>query len=181
MGGALRWLDSAVERLIPVVVVLALFAAVIGVIHVAQSRGRPIPAERSRDIALMAALLVVLVGGLWGASRFGRESNLELVPFVDLARALADRGSLSGAIAEPIANLILFVPLGWALRRRFSGLGVGRITAIAFVLSLGIEVLQYLLAAGRWATTTDVLMNSLGGLIGAWLARSDAEADVRSG
>jgi hypothetical protein len=181
MGGALRWLDSAIDRLIPVVVVLAVFATVIGVIHVARSRGRPIPAERSRDIALMAALLVVLVGGLWGGSRFARESNLELLPFVDLARALTDRGSLSAAIAEPIANVILFVPLGWALRRRFPGLGVGQVTAIAFGLSLGIEALQYVLVEGRFATTTDVLMNSLGGLIGAWLARGDPESDVRSG
>ena len=61
-----------------------------------------------------------------------------------------------------INNILLFIPLGTILSRlrpRWSTAG------ILVVISVGIEILQYLLGRGLFETD-DIISNSLGGLIG---------------
>ena len=70
---------------------------------------------------------------------------------------------------DAVLNIALFVPLGaalWLLTRR-SGIAV----ALGFAVSLAVEAAQGLLIAGRDATVSDLLANTLGAWAGAVLAR----------
>jgi len=71
------------------------------------------------------------------------------------------------ALADAVANVVLFVPLGWALART----GVRSSSGLAVVLTttIGVESLQYAVIAGRVASVADILANTLGGLIGLLL------------
>lgn len=69
--------------------------------------------------------------------------------------------------ADLFQNLLLFLPVGFALGRR----RVGRNRAAIFLLSLPllIELSQALWITGRDATLGDVLSNASGGMLGWWL------------
>ena len=69
--------------------------------------------------------------------------------------------------SDAILNVGLFVPLGFGLR--LAGLGVARIVAIGLGLTLAIETAQLGLVPGRYSSLADVVTNTLGAAIGAWL------------
>ena len=128
------------------------------------------------SLALGIALLVILTLTLMASRRSDEARQIMLVPFQNLIEALDGEGGLRFALAELIGNVLLFVPLGMALRWRLPRFGVGGVTIVALLISVAIETLQGVLATGRWATTTDVITNTVGGLIGAiaggiWLRR----------
>jgi len=81
-------------------------------------------------------------------------------------------------LADVIANLILFLPLGFAM----TWLGWRPRPAIvgAALLSAAIELSQLLFIAGRDASVSDVTMNTLGTAAGVWLFRG-AVAALRAG
>jgi VanZ like family len=68
------------------------------------------------------------------------------------------------ALADAVANLALFVPLGWALART----GVPSASGLAVVLTstIGVEWLQHTVIPGRVASIADILANTLGGVVG---------------
>ena len=68
------------------------------------------------------------------------------------------------ALADAVANVALFVPLGWALSRA----RVPSLVALAVLVTttLTIELLQYTLVPGRDASLADILTNSVGGVTG---------------
>jgi hypothetical protein len=71
-------------------------------------------------------------------------------------------------LADAIANVLLFVPLGiglWWYR-----IGVARLAGGALAASLVIELLQWQVVSGRDAGAADVAWNTLGALLGAVLA-----------
>lgn len=78
--------------------------------------------------------------------------------------------------AELLGNVLLFLPLGATLA--IAGLRARAATAVALVLSAGIELAQYYVVVGRVASPTDVLTNTLGAAIGA-LALSRVDLWVR--
>lgn len=129
-----------------------------------------------RDVAPVVALMIVAIATLLTASGREEPPQLKLLPFANLIDAVVGNGSVRGALAEMAANLVLFIPLGMALCWRLPALGVTRITIAAVAISVGVEVFQALSQSGRWASTTDVIMNGLGGMIGALAAGiGDAE------
>lgn len=74
-------------------------------------------------------------------------------------------------LGEAIGNILLYMPAGWSAAR----LSRSRRTDAALVagaagLSASIEALQ-VLTHGRFPTTADLLMNTLGAAAGVWLAR----------
>jgi len=73
------------------------------------------------------------------------------------------------ALADAVANVALFVPLGWAL----SGAGLPPYRALAVVLAttIGVEWLQHGVIPGRVASMSDILTNALGGAVGMALPR----------
>jgi glycopeptide antibiotics resistance protein len=144
------------------------------------------PASRAvshtaRDLALACAFALVVVMTLLTPTPIGDglEPEFRLVPFQDLRDALDGTRSLSLAVAEIAGNVALFVPLGIAIRWRFPWLGVLAIGLATLALSAAIEGLQALTGGGRWPDTTDVITNTVGGLIGAVLGGIGAVAERR--
>lgn len=168
--GILSWLTTVVDRLVPVLLAVAIVGFVVLAWRLLRQPAGHAVDETLRDLALAAAAAVVLAFTLFTASRFGGEGQVRLVPFVDLVAALAGRGSLRVVLAEAVGNLLLFIPLGLALRWRFPALGLVGVTGVGLASSIAIEVLQGVLAGGRWTDSTDVIMNTLGGAIGALAA-----------
>jgi len=127
--------------------------------------GRTRPPTRTALVALFVVYLVVLVWTvLWKLEVpwTGGDTMVKLVPFV------AAGGAGASAPVEVVANLVLFVPLGiylgllaprwpwWAAAGTIAG------------ASVALEVTQYVLAVGR-SDTTDVIVNTVGGLVGLGL------------
>jgi hypothetical protein len=112
-----------------------------------------------RTLPLAAALAVVLL--------------LTLTPTSakpDAATAMFDFGirGLRG-LADSIANVLLFLPIGAAAAVRFPGWR--RPVLGALLLSVGIEVVQ-LAIPGRYTSPADVAFNTLGATIGVALAHT---------
>lgn len=89
---------------------------------------------------------------------------MHLVPFDDLLRGYGD------AKQQLILNVIMTVPFGLLLPicRRCAGkkCTLLRCLLLTFALSLAIELLQPLLSSARRSDITDVITNTLGGLLG---------------
>lgn len=85
---------------------------------------------------------------------------MELEPFRDL------RNGYGNAARQLALNVVMTVPLGflWPLVRGKKG--VWRAVLAAFLLSLCIELLQPLLTTNRTSDITDVIANTVGGLVG---------------
>jgi len=176
VNAVLSWLSSAVDQLVPIFLALAIAAFAVLAWRLMRHPARRAVDETLRDLAVAAAAAIVIVVTLLTSSVFGEEPQVRFVPFTDLVEALTGRGNLRLAMAELIGNAVLFIPLGMALRWRVPAIGVLGVTVIACGTSVAIEVLQGVLAAGRWSDSTDVIMNTLGGAIGALIAgvgRSD--------
>lgn len=95
------------------------------------------------------------------------ERAVSWVPLRDLVAVL---GSDPATVAVQVgANLVAFAPLGFFLPRR-TGLGPVRVTLVGMVLSASLEVAQYMLALGRVSSVDDVLVNTAGAALGAWLS-----------
>lgn len=137
---------------------------------------------------LAAALLLGCLGGVV-AGRLGRTegsvvlgalagSALAVAVSLTLFRVGVRPGGQRCAVTDPVllssdglANLVLFAPAAF-----LGALAVGRplfVTAGVAAVSVGVEALQQLLAVGV-CDTSDALLNALGGLVGAGVARCAA-------
>jgi glycopeptide antibiotics resistance protein len=67
--------------------------------------------------------------------------------------------------SEMIANIVAFIPFGVMLGVNFKPLTVKQKIAAIFAFSLALEAIQYALAIGV-SDITDLIMNTLGGLVG---------------
>lgn len=109
------------------------------------------------------AVFAVCLGMILYITVFSRtpalSRSVQMVPFSSLKAALF-RDTRAGL--QIAANIILFLPLGYLLRK------LPRAALAALLLSVAVELLQY-----RWMLGTtsvdDVLANLLGGILGAWL------------
>lgn len=117
------------------------------------------------------------VGGLWNAQAHNRRS-VDLVPF----NGFVDAPVWYGPVVNTLGNLALFVPVGFLavlLWRTFSRpdpsrpawhrRGVLWATCAGAVLSLGIEVAQFVFARG-YTDVDDLILNTLGATLGGWAA-----------
>ena len=77
----------------------------------------------------------------------------------------------AGVWAGNLLNLILYIPFGWTSQRGKSNRK--RIVAVAFMLSVCCEILQYFTGRGM-ADINDILFNTLGAAVGIWLAEKTA-------
>jgi glycopeptide antibiotics resistance protein len=66
---------------------------------------------------------------------------------------------------EMFANFVAFIPFGVMLGVVFKKAGFLRKLAVVFAFSLGVEIVQYILAIGI-TDITDLITNTLGGLAG---------------
>lgn len=94
----------------------------------------------------------------------GEGSTVDLTPL----RAALAAGVTATAPTQVIANVALLSWLGLLLPVLAPRLRtVGRTTLVVAATSAGIETTQYALHLGRYSTVDDVLLNTLGGALGA--------------
>lgn len=95
-------------------------------------------------------------------------SRLRLEPGTDLRLALSDSANLWQALG----NVLMLSPLGALLPLRSRRLrSLGRIALGALAMSVLVEGTQYLIQAGRVTSADDILLNTLGAVIGAALSK----------
>jgi hypothetical protein len=108
--------------------------------------------------AVLAVLAVTLTGGAAG-------TGVNLVPGEGIRTALRNANSELGLV-NLVGNVVMFVPVGLLLplatRLRFGGT-----VAACAALSVLVECVQ--LTLGRSLDVDDVLLNTLGGFVGALL------------
>ena len=137
--------------------------------------------RRQRKIVLdgliAMSVLGILLVTLW-PSRGEGGTRVHLLPLSWFWEKSPFQGSLSLAIAATVANLLLFIPLGFlvGIRWRFFDRW-GTVLALGIGFSLAIEATQFLLG-GHDSSFDDVLMNSLGVVCGHALSKSLAERDA---
>ena len=83
-------------------------------------------------------------------------TTLNLVPFA------------GNRLREMFDNFIFFIPLGLLLGLNYKVISLKRKLAFVCIVSLVVEATQFVLAIGI-ADTTDVIMNTFGGLVGLML------------
>lgn len=93
---------------------------------------------------------------------------LQITPFKGLSSLITDSVSWEVPVAQIGGLVLLFLPLGILLALRF-GWGVGRTVLAGTAIAVMAEALQWLLGAGRVASTDDVLVAAIGTLLGAAL------------
>ncbi|QZY51797.1 VanZ family protein [Leucobacter tenebrionis] len=125
---------------------------------------RPTPAQRALLGVLLAVYIMLLVWVVvWKLEAPYSEAAgtrlLKLVPFV----STAEYGS--SAPREVLANLLLFTPLGVYLGLLTPRGAWSRVAVAGAATSTALEAAQYALAVGS-ADTTDVIVNTAGGLAG---------------
>jgi hypothetical protein len=121
---------------------------------------RAIRASTAHRAWVIGALIVWLGALLYMTARPGSGGvRLNLVPVI------VDG---PGSARDAVLNVIVFLPLGLLLAT--IGARVLPVIGLACAVSLGIEVMQYLLAVGRTADVNDVITNVAGAGIGWALA-----------
>lgn len=87
--------------------------------------------------------------------------HMNMVPFVDV---LTGRGDF---IRQILLNVIMMVPFGFLFpMTRNPAAGFCRTVFFCFLISLGIELLQPLINGFRSADITDLITNTIGGMVG---------------
>lgn len=92
---------------------------------------------------------------------------MNMVPFVDV---LLGRGDF---FRQVVLNVIMTIPFGFLFPLTGNrAAGFGRTVFACFLMSLGIELLQPLLAGFRSSDITDLITNVIGGALGYGIYRS---------
>lgn len=86
---------------------------------------------------------------------------MNMVPFIDV---ITGRGDF---MRQVLLNVIMTVPFGFLFPMiRNPAAGFGRTVFCCLLMSLGIELLQPLINGFRSADITDIMTNTIGGMIG---------------
>ncbi len=121
----------------------------------------------------IALLYVTLFAWNYGAS-LGAEGpdgrNYNLIPLRSIYRISVFSGNWHDPFKILIGNIILFIPLGFLLPLLLARMrSIGKVVFAGFLVSLAIELTQFTFTQ-RVADIDDLLLNTLGTLLGAWLA-----------
>jgi glycopeptide antibiotics resistance protein len=118
------------------------------------------------DLVVATWFALTLLVTVVPMGRFGGPP-ISLVPFLDVLDRIANGfGTLLSEAPDIVLNVLLFMPFGVWAALRFGRPWLAATIVGGAVLSIGIEVSQALEAAGRAASTTDVLTNTAGTALG---------------
>ena len=114
---------------------------------------------------LFAVYLLILVWILLFKMSFSldelyKSRSINIIPFMG---SVVVNGRIY--INEIIDNILVFIPLGIYICMLKEDWSILRKISVGFFISLGIEVLQFILAIGA-TDITDLIGNTLGGIIG---------------
>lgn len=155
-------LSASFGILVPVTIIALPFALFAWRL-LANWRGRTRPAlaaatSSGLDVGILVVALEVLALTMMPIGH-SHGSSVHLVPGSDILTEFTGTGSLW----QIAGNLVLLAPLGILVPLRVPALrSIRRITLVAFVVSVGLELAQHLLHLGRVTSTDDVLLNTLG-------------------
>lgn len=107
----------------------------------------------------------------------GIERGAQLLPLVSIIDVLTTAVDASVAVRIVLFNVLLFIPFGFLITLR-TGRAL-RTVVVTLVVSVLIETLQALLPLGRTANVDDVILNTLGAALGAWVASATRRATGR--
>lgn len=146
---------------------LTLGAALALVVAVAGRRGRDGSRARrlaSRPIWVNLAL-IASVAGIMALTLNPRseDNNIQLVPLGDIVAALESPVDETVLLAAA-ANVLLFMPFGAALN--MCGLSLPKTALLGFALTVCVEGAQLLFVSGRTTSVDDLLLNTLGAVLG---------------
>lgn len=119
--------------------------------------------KRALGLSAVIALIVFTTTALSGS--FVGHSHWQLVEWVPFTGGIRP--------FDIVANVALFVPLGWGIAWRQSRPLVARAVLAGAVLSIAIELFQ-VYCHGHFPTMTDVLTNTCGTWLGARIAGGTA-------
>lgn len=92
-----------------------------------------------------------------------KRGTLHLNPIDDIRHLLSGSPQPESTLVQLGGNIVLFMPLGFFLPLTVPSLNrLARMTVVGAALSISIETTQYFLPAGRYASTLDVILNTLG-------------------
>ncbi|GAA3442934.1 VanZ family protein [Planomonospora venezuelensis] len=163
--------------------VLAVPLAVLAAVLLSRRRSRAGHPSPARTAAADVAVAAGTAPWIWMILTPGTAGGVNLVPLVDLSDQLSLM-SPGGAFVQVGGNLLVFAALGAMLPVRSPRLASpGRVAAVAAAASLTVETLQYLLDLGRVSSVDDVILNTAGAVLAAfvtrrWWARSIAAGTV---
>jgi|SRR5919198_5462516 glycopeptide antibiotics resistance protein len=127
----------------------------------------------TRGLVLAWVVVAIAVMTLRPGHEVEPGTNWQFIPFQDLIDSFRDGpASIRLAIADIIANVLLFLPFGAALVVRWPDLRLSRIVLVGAVFSAIVETIQGVVDIGRTAQLTDVLMNVVGTGVGWWLLQA---------
>ena len=130
-------------------------------------RVRAAVARSALDVAIAWTVVAMLVVAFYGYGEAAASGDrVQLVPLQEFF------GDQPTAISWLLfGNVLLYVPIGLFVALRVPRWSVLQITIGAAAASLLVEIAQFIADDGRVASVDDVLLNTLGGLIGALIAR----------
>lgn len=171
MDALLRRIASESGLIVIVAVVMLAIALPILVWRIRSGSGVWVAAWRTGlEVAIFGSLIGIFALTL-GAFATGGQGEVNLVPFQSLVDAMSLGEFWIGiALVDLGANFILYVPLGLFVAPRFPALSIWAWMLLVWTLSASIEIVQGAVL-NRSADITDVVMNSLGGIVGFALAR----------
>ena len=114
------------------------------------------------SIALLLAELLLLI---YGSTVFFRETKVRINEDFHPFRNYLSIQMYMESLAESLLNLILFVPVGILLCAVFRNMVWWKVLLVGACLSMGIEVLQFILEKGL-CDFNDLLSNTLGCMLG---------------
>lgn len=126
----------------------------------AACRAIAVPAASAATLLVVAAITLVPTGA---------GTSMNLVPFATISDQVTSAVDASVAVRNVAFNVLLFVPVGWtwALMARQRGRPWPTAVVAGISLSVLVELLQLLLPLGRAVDIDDVILNSVGVLLGA--------------
>lgn len=168
MGELLR----AFGGMIPLTIIAIPYALLGWPLLAAHRRRRhadPFSASATAAVDMTLALACFLVLCLVTMPVTGAQgSRLNLEPGTDLRLALTDSANLWQALG----NVLMLSPLGALLPLRSRRLrSLSRIALGALAVSVLVEGTQYLIQAGRVTSADDILLNTVGAVVGAALSK----------
>ena len=119
------------------------------------------------SLAVLYALVLALIA-LW-PTPVDRPLDGMILEVVQRAQEFGMSGWFGYDLIEFLANVALFAPFGFfvsALLDTHPAIAV----LVGFATSASIEVLQHTVRPERFATLSDVVANTLGAVIGVWIA-----------
>lgn len=119
-------------------------------------------------LALMLIYLIVLLGLTVFRGSLSGSRSVNFIPFATISEYIKSifTGNRIIGFANLAGNLVIFLPLGYITALLTSKMrNVVKISGLSLVVSISIEVLQYLFACGA-SDIDDVILNTIGGLLG---------------